>query len=181
MSPRLQSPLTLEFVLLGSLEQHPMHGYDLYKALNRLEGVGLVWRVKQSRLYSLLDRLENSGLLAGKVVPGENRPDRREYSLTAEGRARFEAWRSSPVEHMRDVRQEFLARLYFSLQSGRDAAHSLIEAQRGACRGWLDDLTDQTTALHITENQVYETMVFRYRISQASALLDWLGECERLV
>jgi len=179
MSPRLQSPLTLEFVLLGLLDQCPMHGYDLYKALNRLEGVGLVWRVKQSQLYALLERLDSGGLLEGRMVPGENRPDRREYALTAEGRARFEAWRSSPVEHMRDVRQEFLARLDFALLAGREAARSLIEAQRRACRGWLDDLTAQTAALE--ESQVYETMVFRYRISQAGALLDWLGVCERLV
>lgn len=179
MSPRLQSPLTLEFVLLGLLEQRAMHGYDLYKALNRLEGVGIVWRVKQSKLYALLERLAAGGLLAGKMVPGENRPDRREYALTAEGRARFEAWRSSPVEHMRDVRQEFLARLYFALLAGQGAAHSLIEAQRAACRGWLDDLTLQSGAL--AEDQLYETMVFRYRISQAEALLDWLGVCEGLV
>ncbi|MCC6147866.1 MAG: PadR family transcriptional regulator [Anaerolineaceae bacterium] len=179
MSPRPQSPLTFEFVLLGLLEQRPMHGYDLFKALDRLEGVGLVWRVKQSRLYALLDRLEGEGLLSGKVVPSQNRPDRREYQLTEEGHARFETWRASPVGHLRDVRQEFLARLYFALQAGQDSARSLVSAQRDCCRRWMDEMAAQ--AVLLGEDRLYEILVLRYRISQAGALLEWLDVCERQI
>lgn len=179
MSPRKQSPLTLEFVLLGLLEAQPMHGYDLYKALNRLEGVGLVWRLKQSQLYALLERLDADGMLEGRVIPGENRPDRREFSPTSAGRRQFEDWRSSPVQHMRDVRQEFLARLYFAILHGKDTARSLIVAQREACRNWLADLLAQAGGLE--PDRIYDGMVYRYRISQAGALLEWLDACEGML
>ena len=179
MSPRKQSPLTLEFVLLGLLEIQPMHGYDLYKALNRLEGVGLVWRIKQSQLYALLERLDGDGMLDGRIIPGDNRPDRREFSLTSEGHRRFETWRSSPVQHIRDIRQEFLARLYFAILNGKDTARMLISVQRDACRGWLDDLNIQAAGLGT--GQVYDGMVYRYRISQARATLEWLDTCEGML
>ena len=55
MSPRRSAPFNLEFILLGFLSQRAMHGYDLYKTLVQGGGVGLVWRVKQSQLYALLD------------------------------------------------------------------------------------------------------------------------------
>lgn len=179
MSPRKQSPLTIEYVLLGLLDSQSMHGYDLYKALNRLDGVRLVWRIKQSQLYALLERLDADGMVEGTIVPGENRPDRCEYSLTADGRLRFETWRSSPVAHMRDVRQEFLARLYFALAKGKETARNLISDQRAVCREWISDMTAQVSGAD--SSRLFDDMVYRYRISQASAMLEWLDQCERML
>lgn len=179
MSPRVQSPLTIEFVLLGLLESRTMHGYELHKELNRLEGVGLVWRLKQSRLYALLERMESEGLVVGKMATVDNRPARREYTLTPEGCKRFEAWRQSPVDHMRDVRQEFLARLYFALQAGREPARQLLAAQRKATEEWSGGLEDCLAA--VEDEQVYEKMVYSYRATQAGALLEWLDTCKKMV
>ncbi len=176
--PRKSSPLTLEFVLLGLLEKQPMHGYDLYKEINRLEGVGLVWRIKQSQLYALLERLEDEGLLQARVIPGANRPDRREFSLSADGQHQFETWRCSPVHHIRDIRQEFLARLYFALNRDAGTARVLIHAQKETCQAWVDVLNLQINQL---EGQLYEQMVFRYRLAQACAALDWLDTCEGMI
>jgi DNA-binding PadR family transcriptional regulator len=52
--PRQQAPLSLEFILLGFLEQKPIHGYDLYKQISSFDAISLVWSVKQSQLYALL-------------------------------------------------------------------------------------------------------------------------------
>src|SRR5438093_383044 len=61
MSPLLRQPLTVEHALLGFLQQQPMHGYEIYQHLAGLAGLGLVWQVKQSHLYALLDKLEADG------------------------------------------------------------------------------------------------------------------------
>lgn len=52
--PRSSIPLSLEYILLGFLQEHPAHGYELYKILASPRGAALVWRVKQARFYALL-------------------------------------------------------------------------------------------------------------------------------
>jgi hypothetical protein len=53
-----QAPLSLEHILLGFLCQESTDGYDLYKKINGFEGISLVWNIKQSLLYAMLDKLE---------------------------------------------------------------------------------------------------------------------------
>ncbi len=177
MSPRRQSPLTLEYVLLGFVDQSPIHGYDLYKKITSHEGVSLVWQIKQSQLYALLEKLETEGLLTSSLVAGDAYPLRKEYRTTNLGRQSFYAWMTSPVEHMRDVRMEFMARLYFALKVGSNLALELVEGQLHACAGWLRGMQAAYTAL--AEEQQYERMVYRFRIAQTETLLAWLESCRK--
>ena len=54
--------------LLGFVRQQPSHGYDIYRQLMQSPELRLIWRVKQSRLYALLARLEEAGLAVGAAV-----------------------------------------------------------------------------------------------------------------
>ncbi len=176
MSPRRQLPLSLEYILLGFLDQAPIHGYDLHKKVAGLEGVALVWRVKRSQLYALLEKLEADGLLTSTFVPGEAHLLRRQYQITSVGRQTFYAWRTSPVSHSRDMRQEFLAKLYFAQKAGIEIGLELIDEQRTACLEWLADC--QVSYARTGAEQQYERMVFQFRISQIEAMLAWLDYCQ---
>ena len=170
--PRQSSPLSVEYVLLGFLEQESIHGYDLYKRLNSLEPVGLVWRIKQSQLYAIMDRLEVEGLVTSTVIPGESHPNRKQYELTDSGRATFMSWRSSPVQHGREIRMEFLAKLFFALQAGKETTLALVKNQLASCSTWADNIEN---ALNETpETKIYERIVFQYRLTQMRAVIDWL-------
>jgi PadR family transcriptional regulator, regulatory protein AphA len=171
--PRQTSPLSIEYVLLGFLDQEPIHGYDLHKRLNSLESIGMVWKIKQSQLYALLERLEDDGLVTSKVVPGESHPNRKQFSITSEGRKTFTTWRSSPVEHGREIRMEFLAKLYFALKVTDKTAINLIEEQKRGCSEWLGHM--EASYKQIAEDQLFEKIVFQYRISQMHATIDWLA------
>ena len=177
MSPRRAAPLTLEFVLLGLLAESPAHGYELHQKLRKLQPLALVWNVGQAQLYALLDKLAGQGLLSGEVFPGEHRPDRMRYSLTPAGQSRFAGWLSEPVPHARDLRQEFLAKLYFARRKG--GGPDLIARQRAACLAWLDSLNAQYGALN--PGQLDERLVFAFRLRQVRALLDWLEDAEKWV
>jgi DNA-binding PadR family transcriptional regulator len=170
--PRQSSPLSIEYVLLGFIEQEPHHGYDLFKKLNSMESIGMVWRIKQSQLYALLERLEEDGLLTSLIVTGDSRPNRKQYQLTSVGRQTFYAWRDSPVQHGREIRIEFLAKLYFAIKSDLETTLNLIDEQKALCLDWLNDL--QLSLGNTTEPQVYERIVFEYRVTQIRAILDWL-------
>lgn len=173
--PRKQSPPAYEYVLLGVLKQQPMHGYELCRAAARLEGVSLVWRVKQSAIYALLDRMESMGWIAGRVVPGESRPARKEYRLTESGCDQLDAWVRQPVEHGRDIRQVFVAKLYFAEQEGREVAQTLVAEQRVRCRKWRDEFLLQVTEAR--QQNSFDTVVLEYRLQQMEGVLSWLDRC----
>ena len=55
--------------LLGFLRREPSYGYEIYQRLNRSD-LRDIWRLKQSRLYAMLARLEAAGLLWATAEPG---------------------------------------------------------------------------------------------------------------
>ncbi len=139
-----------------------------------MEGIGQLWNIKQSQLYALLEKLERDGLILSSLIPGEKRPDRREFRLTDAGMGMLQEWISSPVQHARDMRQEFLARLYFARCMGRRKEEKLVRAQSNTCKAWLLSLKKQLDELP-TENE-FERVVFNFRIHQVEATIEWLND-----
>lgn len=176
MSPRRRSPLTIEYILLGLLYHAPKHGYELHKEIKESPGLSNIWRIKPSKLYSLLLRLENQGLLVSNPVPAEKTPSRNEFQLTSEGERVFLEWVAAPVGSGRHMRLVFHARLFFALRLGEEYAHQLIDAQRRECQAWVARMEEQVA---VFDHPDFTTeQVFAYRISQVRAMLDWLEEVE---
>jgi PadR family transcriptional regulator AphA len=169
------APAGLECALLGLLRGAPTHAYELHGRLVRAEALGLVWHLKQSHLYALLTRLEESGFLTSTMEPRGARPPRKMLSLTPSGRDAFAHWAAAPVAHGRDFRLEFLAKLYFAAEEGPTAVAALVERQRAACAAWLADLRAQSA--HLSDTQPYAQLVLGFRSSQIEAILAWLETC----
>jgi DNA-binding PadR family transcriptional regulator len=171
---RHQSPLTIEYILLGLLIEKPMSGYDLFKEIVNLRGISLVWHVKQSQLYAILEKIEKEGYIVPKIVSNRPYPFRKEYIVTEKGQEVFSDWVCKPVSHGRDMRQEFLARLYFARFRGELILMELLQNQKMACQKWITTLISQKKQL--IDSQQYEKMVFDYRIFQVEAMLHWLDQ-----
>ena len=174
MSPLLRQPLTVEHALLGFLNGRPMHGYEIHQRLAGLAGLGLAWQVKQSHLYAMLEKLEADGYIVGKQQAQDMRPPRRVFRLTPTGRKAFRDWLGRPVSHGREIRLEFMAKLYFAQDEGRDFVLELIERQRVECGEWRAKLVKQ---LNATANGSFESLVFQFRVGQVEAMLTWLDQC----
>jgi DNA-binding PadR family transcriptional regulator len=174
----VKTPLAIEHALLGLLRRQPMHAYEMHQYLLQADALGLVWRVKQSRLYALLTRFEEIGYIRGTTEPQGARPPRKVLHLTDAGRAAFERWVVAPVAHGRDFRIEFMAKLFFAQQSGPKAVTALIERQREACRHLLADLRNQASD---SAEQTYNWLVIQFRIGQIEAIMRWLDTCDEKV
>jgi len=177
MSPRQQAPLSTEYILLGLIAQDPVHGYDLHKQLATLDGLSSIWHVKQSQMYALLDKLEAVGYLQSASTAGTAHALRKQYRLTESGREVLDAWMVSPVQHAREMRQGFLARLYFARLSGPAAARQLIDAQCTTCQTWQRDL--QSELERVSDPESFQRVVTTYRLNQINAMLNWLDECRK--
>lgn len=159
---------TGSLALLGFVRQRPSHGYDIYRQLTASPDLRPVWRVKQSRLYALLARLEEMDLLSATAEPQEGRPPRKVFHLTEAGAAVFDEWLTQPVAQPRDIRLEFMLKLYFALQAGDETVARLIERQRAVCAGWLVDKSGPNDA-------PFARAVTAYRRAHMRAIGEWLG------
>lgn len=165
----------LEYALLGLLSANPAHGYELHKKLKDLPSLGRIWFVKQANLYALLEKLEVRGLITSREVEAGGYPPRKQYTLTSAGAEALQAWLREPVARPRDIRQEFLLRLYFARQSGPRVAQELLVNQRQALLQWRAEI--QQMIAELPANETFQAVVLEYRLRQSQATLDWLEWC----
>lgn len=173
---RVNLPLSTEFALLGFLRQQPMHGYEIHQRLSDTTGLGLVWRLKQSQLYALLAKLEREEYVTTTLEYQDARPPRKIFELTEAGRRAFLEWIQQPVQQGRQLRLDFLAKLYFAQLEGPEMALRLIEGQRLACQGWLQQQHEEAETLR--QVHPYDWLVHQFRIGQIEAMLAWLDTCQ---
>ncbi len=171
--------LTIEHALLGFVYDRPSYGYEIYQQLTQPTELWQVWRMKQSQLYALLAKLEEEGYLSATLQLQDARPPRKIYALTAAGRSSFEQWLTHPVTHGRQMRLEFLAKLYFAYRQSPAVTLHLLEQQTVACQQWLADVAQQIQR----DPTVYgfDYAVQQFRISQIEAFLIWLATCRQAV
>lgn len=81
-----------ELLILASLEDGQLHGYDIAREIGRRSDGLLTFHA--ASLYPLLYRLEDRGWIAGRWVEKTGQRRRRCYRLTAEGRRRLTAQRT---------------------------------------------------------------------------------------
>jgi DNA-binding PadR family transcriptional regulator len=78
---------TNAITLLGFIEEAPRSGYELKRAIDdRLEGI---LDITSGTVYYTLKRLEARGWVKGSTSRVGNRPARRTYRITEEGRKAF--------------------------------------------------------------------------------------------
>ena len=166
----------LDFAVLGLLSEHPSHGYELQRAFSESAELGAVIRVEAPTLYSALKELAAAGLIVGHEVRRGARPPRTEYRLTEAGRAEFEAWLRTPVERLREVRLDFLLKLYFVQRRSAQEAKSLVDEQIAACRRYLAALEEWASVL-AADSWLF--VVAESRVTAARGTLAWLSDYAR--
>jgi DNA-binding PadR family transcriptional regulator len=177
---RRKSPLqperpSTELAILGLLQDGPSHGYELTRQFAPDTELGKVCQLEMSMLYSLLKKLEREGLITGHDMPvGENKT-RRVVELNEAGREEFEEWLSHPVRHTREIRLDFLVKLFFALKRDRALARKLATEQLDFNRQLLEQL--QKAENSGKADSFYEKLVLRFRLEQNVAVVRWLEEC----
>jgi PadR family transcriptional regulator AphA len=164
-----------ENALLGILMTGPKHGYELHGYMSAR--MNEFWHLSMSQIYALLKRLEREGCIISNQEWQENRPAKKIFSLTQTGKRRFLSWVQSPVEHVRDFRIEFMAKVFFihelHLRQGNsliDRQIEVLEQKRGGIEGSQEKSADP-----------FERLLFSFKTAQSSAVLTWLRECKNFL
>lgn len=162
-----------EYVILGILLKQGRHGYEIHNLLS--SGLGRAWYAGISQVYALLKRLEAAEKVVSSVKQQDNRPAKHVYSITPKGRKAFLEWVHTPLERMRDLRLEFLAKLFFIRKLNLSGSDELIKKQMDIFQKQLRGIKQQDENTH----EEFEHLVLRFKISQIEAVLSWLRDCGR--
>jgi PadR family transcriptional regulator AphA len=171
-----------EHALLGLLamrESGAGHGYELARSFGPDAPLGNVIRLEPGMVYHHLKKLERLGWVevAPQGVP--ERPARRPFALSPAGRQELLRWLAEPVAHTREIRLEFLVKLYLALQLEPALAMRLIDEQRAICSHLIESLAKQrgegTRSRGDDSGGVrFGEMVLDMRLAQTEAALAWL-------
>lgn len=168
--------------ILGLLEldESAGHGYDLARHFADGAPLAEIIRLEPAMLYHHLKRLAGTGWVASSVQPRGSRPPRQVYELTATGRVELRRWLGEPVRHTREIRLEFLLKLYFARRLDAALAARLIDDQAATCRGLETSLLRQLAALTEApdDEAVFRRSVLDLRLAQTRAALTWLTQME---
>ena len=170
MATRELSP---QWVLLGLLIRKPLHGYELHQFFTPPSPLGQIWYLGISRLYKLLQNLEEQGYLEVARESQDTRPDKKVYHVTPSGQEAFLQWLQAPVQGVRSIRVEFLGKLYLAQTLGPEMVERLIDTQTESCEELLRTIEAGMPG------EGFEDLVLRFRAGQIEAALKWLGECRR--
>ncbi|MEQ8718435.1 MAG: helix-turn-helix transcriptional regulator [Acidimicrobiales bacterium] len=158
-----------EWVVLALLAEGPSHGFALAKNLEAGTDLGRVLTVRRPLVYRALGRLVDARLAEPHhSEPGVAGPNRTVHRLTRSGRTAVRAWLRRPVEHVRELRIEFLVKLRLARRAGSDTTE-LVAAQREA-------LADTLARLAALDDDADEVDLWRHHNAVAvQAFLDHIA------
>jgi DNA-binding PadR family transcriptional regulator len=170
------------WLVLALVIERPSHGYELYQRYELRFG-GLSPRSKPS-VYSLLARLEESGMIEPIVIESSGRArrqhdSRRSYRATGTGARAFRCW---VAERMRDDsdRLELLARIASICFLGADAVLEVIDRYESDCVQEMKALPAfDPEDEHCEVAKLVEALVVDQRRREVRARIDWAVHARR--
>jgi DNA-binding PadR family transcriptional regulator len=171
--------LPAEHALLGllALADGTAHGYELARQFRRGQPLGDIIRLESAMLYKHLKKLARLGWLTMTIEEQAPRPPRQVCTLSAAGKTELRRWLAEPVARTREIRLEFLVKLYFARQLDPALAQRLADEQRVVTAQLEESLTAQLSeAAGVGEDTEFARLVLGLRLKQTRAAHDWLDE-----
>lgn len=159
--------------LLAGAGDEGIHGYDLARQFTH-GALGEIIRLESGMLYHHLKKLDRYGMITTQVEHQPDRPDRLIHTLTEPGRERLETWLREPVRATREIRLDFLLKLFFTRRLVPGHFDELVEQQRSVLAALTASLTAQMHEQAADDDAIERRMVLRLRQVQTEAALTWL-------
>ena len=167
---------TTELAVLGMLAWSELSGYDLLRAIDN--SVRFFWSPAKSRVYSVLPRLLDAGLVLRRDVEGDAGPDKSLYRASAAGKRAVRDWILADTEPEL-VRSPFLLKLFFGNVAPARRLRELIEENARGQQELLAYL--QRAERNVADDDPYALLTIRYGIHRARATRRWAKEALELV
>lgn len=176
--------MALRYAILGLLNYHDLTGYELKKMFD--DSIRNFWYASISQIYRELNTLEKEGHVSSVIQPQADRPDKRIYSITDNGKQAFKAWIAHfPDTLSKEKRDEFCLRIFFGSNLSKQELITQFERLIEEKRGQLEDVQ---SFLNLTEGykqklklmggeEMYWKFILRRAAMTLNTTIDWANEC----
>ncbi|MEV5279575.1 PadR family transcriptional regulator [Streptomyces sp. NPDC052811] len=131
--------MALRHAVLAALLDGEYSGYQLAKAFDI--GVANFWHALPQQLYAELAKLEREGLVAGRQVVQEARPNKRLFHVTDAGRAELERFTAAPSKPS-FIRDDLLVKVQAADRVGTAQVIAQLEERAAAAEAKAELLGD---------------------------------------
>jgi DNA-binding PadR family transcriptional regulator len=157
-----------DWVVLGVVAEHPTHGWPVVRELSPDGAIGRIWTVSRPLVYRSLATLLAEGFIEERGdAAGARGPQRTIVGVTRRGKTALRRWLEEPVDHVRDVRGELLAKLALLERAGRPS-EALIARQLERLEPVFAAVTRRPSAAG------FESVLATWRREQALAVRRFL-------
>jgi DNA-binding PadR family transcriptional regulator len=166
--------MSVRYGLLALLDEAPSHGYHLKTAFEHRTGGN--WALNIGQVYTTIQRLERDGLV--ESIGGDPADDdRREYRITAAGRAELATWFDHPVVAEAPARDELTIKVLLAVAAGDIDVTALLQRQRRASIEQLQAYT-RRKAKADPQRDVAFLILLDALIFRTEAEIRWLDACD---
>ncbi|MEU8432698.1 PadR family transcriptional regulator [Streptomyces sp. NPDC029216] len=127
--------MALRHAVLAALLDDEYSGYQLAKAFDI--GVANFWHALPQQLYAELARLEAAGLVAGREVVQETRPNKRLFRVTDAGRAELERF-AEAASKPSSIRDDLLVKVQAADRIGTGPVIAQLERRAAEAEAKLE-------------------------------------------
>lgn len=170
--------MSLPHVILTVLSTKDATGYDITKEFS--SSIGYFWKASHQQVYRELNKMAQDNQVTCVLEPQEGKPDRKVYSITAQGRQALSSWFDQPTAHP-TVRDEFCAKLMAcSVQPSEPYRNQLVEliddSQKLLSHFENVEATNYPTLSALSKHQRLERLTLRRNILARKAWIEWATE-----
>ena len=177
--------MSLKHALLGFLNYGPHTGYELKKVFDI--SVAHFWNAELSQIYPSLKSLEAEGLVEMNVEVQSDRPNRKVYSITDDGRRELIEWLATPAESDQ-VREPLLVKLFFGSSLSKrdllavlhkrvdDLRQTVLKGQHGT-----DAVPDLARVIGLEREGLFWELTMDAELKHSEAALEWTEEAIRRI
>ena len=175
--------MSLKHGLLGLVSSEgSMTGYELDKFFKN--SLNYFWQAKTSQIYRELNAMEGLGWLTSERVIQEEKPNKKVYTITNEGKEELQKWLLSPdMGRGSEIRSPILMRIFFAGEvgeKGRVQTLKLLEEIKKQCAAYIANMNNILEGLKEDEsNEKYADHIKYWKITvlsgqmSAQFQMDW--------
>lgn len=176
--------MSLKHGILGFLNYGSMSGYDLSKAFG--SSVQFFWHAQNSQIYLVLDKLEKEHLITHETVMQSDRPNKKVYTVTEDGRQEFLNWLSGTRENAtNEFKSAFLMKIFFSGNLPPSENLARLKKFQADCADYLNNMASIPKSIdHYRESvdsyaALYWGFTADFGHRYLNMCMDWAGDCIR--
>jgi DNA-binding PadR family transcriptional regulator len=157
------------------LASKPLHGYDLKTGF---ESLVPTTEINVGQVYTTLDRLSRDRLVTHEVVNQSERPDKKVYALTDDGRKELKEWLATPSAVDLNLRNETFLKLMLARRLRGADPLKVLAIERRASFERLHEAAEAKARAREQGASLHAILLLDLAVLRLEAFLKWLDHCE---